>query len=87
MLLRMVLGESAHLERNASSSFTKLVPVDAQNTSYHANDEETDQHEIIHTGLTCLQKDHNNSIISFNTAYLVVLVDAFRRTQYSNIAH
>jgi len=41
---------------------------------------ESEQCEIIQMGLSCLQNEHNNAILSFNIAYLVVLVDAFRRT-------
>lgn len=44
---------------------------------------QSEQAELVQTGLTCLQNEHNNAILSFNVAYLVVLVDAYRRTQIS----
>lgn len=42
---------------------------------------QSDQAELIQTGLSCLLNDHNRAMITYNVAYLVVLVDAYRRTQ------
>jgi hypothetical protein len=36
---------------------------------------------MIQTGLTTLQKDHNNAILTFNVSYLVLLVEQYRKLQ------
>ena len=48
--------------------------------------DENDQSQVIQTGLTYLQQKHNESIKNFNTAYVVVLVEAYRRTQILSLA-
>jgi ABC-type transporter Mla MlaB component len=54
---------------------------DSPDLTEKTNPNQDDKLELIQTGLTILQKDHNNAIITFNSAYLVLLVDAYKKCQ------
>lgn len=49
------------------------------NPNYIDQSVDNERLELIQTGLTCLQKDHNNAILTFNTAYLALLIDSFKK--------
>ena len=40
--------------------------------------EDEERNEAVLMGLACLQKEHHQAIKQCNTAYLVVLIEAFR---------
>lgn len=62
--------------RDSSGPITSNI-----NPNYADQSVDNERLELIQTGLTCLQKDHNNAILTFNTAYLALLIDSFKKCQ------
>jgi hypothetical protein len=63
-----MLTSIARLNANSTYDTKKLLESHAEQPS-----------QVVQQALTSLQKNHNESITQFNTAYLVLLLDCYRR--------